>query len=206
MENKPGIEGESFKVVISKDMFNIYNGIRKDFEMSLLWGEDYKNKIGKAIREGWANMKKVETPLYEMKENNTLYYTPDIEDIRVGYEYEAYSEGVDEISVEDIAGWYKYKWDQGNCWRDTVDMSIGIAKKIIRTPYLTKEQIEAEGFIDQQDRSMEENSGCLFIGKNKNIRYWFTTKRLSINGMGGIFDGKCKSINEFRTICKLLGI
>ena len=35
-DNKPGIGNETFKIKISKDAFNIFSDIRKDFEITLL--------------------------------------------------------------------------------------------------------------------------------------------------------------------------
>lgn len=65
------------------------------------------------------------------------YFTPDIEDIRVGYVCEVnyhYPEVVwEESTVSD--NFHFQNW------------TSRIADKAIRVPYLTKEQIEAEGWI-----------------------------------------------------------
>ncbi len=87
-----------------------------------------------------------------------------------------------------------------------------------RTAYLTKEQIEAEGWTYIQDDFLVN------VLKRVPTHYWFVK-----NGYGctlypdkniiaiednrthmmiqpRFYDGPCPSINEFRTICKLLNI
>jgi len=69
------------------------------------------------------------------------YYVPDIEDIRVGYECEANLRLVGSSQDE---------------WRTTIMKGIGQdvihyhSQGVYRTPYLTKEQIEGEGWIDNE--------------------------------------------------------
>jgi len=74
----------------------------------------------------------------------------------------------------------------------------------IKVPYLTKEQIEAEGWISNGKDIPTLKKGVYTI--------WFSSYKFL-----GIFEeqcsesiplytGECKSINEFRYICKLLKI
>lgn len=120
------------------------------------------------------------------------YFTPSIEDIRVGYEYELFVD---------------------NEWKPFI-MSLkhftfleGDLKKGYRVPYLTKEQIEAEGYRFEKD-----NYGMLEFSKwETEIRYWPDRKKLHVFETGQkppheLFYGECKDINTFRYICKLLGI
>lgn len=145
------------------------------------------------------------------------YYTPDIEDIRVGYEYEVYSEGLWEDSVEDFLGWYEYKFSIGNCFRDIDDIKTLMKNRYIRTAYLTKEQIEAEGwrkestiigntpleFVDDYHKSFEDG----FYSFSINHLHYSTIYIWDVNdGTRTLYRGKCPSINEFRTIVKLLNI
>ena len=69
------------------------------------------------------------------------YYTPDIEDIRVGYECEIFNPANTDPF---ILGHYYDSWDKITIHR--VNM-YDVGRKEFRTPYLTKEQIEAEGWI-----------------------------------------------------------
>lgn len=121
------------------------------------------------------------------------YFTPSIEDIRVGYECE----------IQD----YKERWEwtraKDDMWRDFASL---IDNQKIRVPYLTKEQIEAEGWTSYQ--------GSTLIALNRGDFYiWYSefSKLLSIEE-GKLprkrtrFIGECKDINTFRYISKLLGI
>ncbi len=157
------------------------------------------------------------------------YYTPDIEDIRVGYEYEVYSEGLWEDSVEDFLGWYEYKFSIGNCFRDIDDIKTLMKNRYIRTAYLTKEQIEAEGWKfkarmliadfskDNNDinrYSFEKDNYHLILDNYSdkvkiNLRLIDPSKvnwEIGIQPEHFAFSSLCPSINEFRTICKLLNI
>ena len=132
-------------------------------------------------------------------ENN--YYTPDVSDIRIGYECE----------VEEITGWEKILIDdEGPEIFYDLHTSIAFTKlKKIRTLYLTKEQIEAEGW------KQKEGSDCVFIHHKEElgVAVNFETHWISIGNkddktrnLNKRFNGYCSSINEFRFICKLLKI
>lgn len=162
--------------------------------MKLDWST-WKYTYPKKIDLQW--MKK---PLQELinkcnMENN--YYTPQIEDIRIGYECQ---------STIDNKNWYDFKFRKF----DFGTLSIELLNNIYRTPYLTKEQIEAEGWINQNDRGMSENGGAEFKKGKYQLRYWSYHPRLRIEGDLDILLEtnimKTFSINEFRYIIKLLGI
>ena len=59
-------------------------------------------------------------------ENNSLvtnnYRIPTIDEFVDGFEFEVYSEGLYEDSIEDFWGWYEYKFNKGDCWRDIDDI------------------------------------------------------------------------------------
>jgi hypothetical protein len=116
------------------------------------------------------------------------YYTPDISDIRVGYECEISS---------GRRHWITYIILPEDFHRINSYFKI-------RTPYLTKEQIEAEGW--------KETDTPEFFDSVKNDRYYLNWEPkfrwISIGdneGQDG-YSGKCPSINEFRYILRLLGI
>jgi len=85
----------------------------------------------------------------------------------------------------------------------------------LRTPCLTKEQLEAEGW-KQLILNDNEQALLLFSKNGHDLRiYENYICRFSelIVGMGMmpswdkvLFEGKCKDINTFRKICKLLEI
>jgi hypothetical protein len=147
-----------------------------------------------------------------MKEEEK-YFVPEISDIRIGYEYE-------------LQGYYPKEWKKMIIIKDdflpnykTQDNDCFITTFLsyystnqIRTPFLTKEQIEAKGweYLNNQD---------FIFGNFKRGEYYldynFDAKLLTIYIPIGyetdgynrqFFEGECKSINDFHYICKLLKI
>lgn len=128
------------------------------------------------------------------------YYTPNIEDIHIGYECQV-------------------SYNHGNTWRDfiIVEEDFQRLRSIykLRTSYLTKEQIEAEGWKILNDTTLNmELSKCetvfegydIKLGEDKITIRAYSADIYSGGGFSTLYVGKCPSINEFRTICKLLGI
>lgn len=106
------------------------------------------------------------------------YYTPEIEDLRVGYECQ---------------------WNDLSIWRDEILDSYGLFATIInesneslvskiRTKYLDKQDIE----------SCLENTNILFIFDNSSKKI----KLLKNNTI--VFDGICKSKNELKKIVEYI--
>jgi hypothetical protein len=137
------------------------------------------------------------------------YYTPEISDLRIGYECEANVKLYG--SVQDD-------------WKPIILKGVGQeivyyhSLGVYRTPFLTKEQIEKEGWdykgktMDiwfEKEGSFEMNSWTAYKAK---LQYGLQDKRLRIFVVDidkteyDCFRGFCKSINEFRTITKWLGI
>lgn len=146
------------------------------------------------------------------------YYTPSIEDIRVGYECERYSgygsHVTNDRSHED---WWKpfqiketdyYSHVEGGCEMD--DIFGDLKNNRLRTPYLTKEQIENEGWVVVND---EGENYILFAKKDWSLTFWEydgTSVRIEIyfgdfeTDVPENFKGDCPSINELRKIVKLV--
>lgn len=152
-----------------------------------------------------------------MELTDTKYYTPDIEDLFVGYECEM--------------DWASMAGGRFNWLRTTIGVQdLGgilsfINCKTIRTPYLTKEDIEKEGWIDEGLSVINVKGGVenpwSFRKGNYIAAFWEDAKKLAIivrdpslieEGKGfptypmHTFVGDCKSINEFRKITKWLNI
>lgn len=169
------------------------------------------------------------------------YYTPDITDLRVGYECEKIQmefdkqislflkEGASDEEYEKAWNWH-YNSDEVKSKKHLItkeelrsllefDKSKGLRESSgtslqgnFRTPYLTKEQIVVEGW--------QSVSGEYFEGKftkeNFQLNFYSTEDRFieiakyfnfeKNRGWNGVYYGACPSINEFRYICKLLGI
>jgi hypothetical protein len=140
------------------------------------------------------------------------YYTPNIEDIRVGYEFEQLYENT----------WEKSTYSTTHISLFNLYHKIELGQ--IRVSYLTKEQIEIEGWeFTTFPIEIEGTDKDVFVeGWEKTINedLWYTLrkegnlliieKRWYINQVSQVwetlFKGECKDINKFRTICKLLKI
>ncbi len=149
-----------------------------------------------------------------MKEENK-YYTPEIEDLHVGYEVESYEWSRDEAGVEALNydRWVSTKLDERRI--ETILKYKNLSG--IRVPYLTKEQIEAEGW------EIEEGHTGQFYRKKGEFEIYrmshYNTKTgdeelelklliYTIQNEQSVFlyKGDYKSINEFRTLMKWLNI
>lgn len=161
------------------------------------------------------------------------YYTPKLEELFVGYECLRYDiESQYHPTGGGVEGWldnmYKPHLVCNPFSSNSGDYNmLAYAKHIengnIRTPFLTKEQIEAEGWNDI-GRSIDlwwDKKGSFQIGSWTSRRIVMhygmhghignTDKRMYIfaDDMGmdhPLFEGQINSINEFRTIIRLLGI
>ena len=135
------------------------------------------------------------------------YFTPDIEDIHAGYECE--------LLIFD-------KWEPNIVKSYTELRSVDecIKDKVFRVPYLTKEQIEAEGWELIQ---IYPKGACIFQKGTKEegceLTCDFTEHRVHFTKLYfyGLDDEytrtkltwsslECKDINTFRKIIKLLNI
>ena len=125
------------------------------------------------------------------------YYTPELSDFHIGYDYECstFSGGIEE--------WDRVILNGGDF--EEVDNIFARNEQVqkIRTPYLTKEQIEAEGWMqnDAHENTFTFNSDliCTF---NPELHTIYID-----DGAGcTLFDGEIKSINELRTLMKWLCI
>lgn len=150
------------------------------------------------------------------------YFTPNIEDIRVGYEmYAPVIEDGKETGrlvkvVINSADWANQICDISNS-DDKRVYSLGDIWKI---PYLTKEQIVAEGWeLDQDDTFIkkgiwvdEKGLECsisfklkLVKQKQHGVLIWSECSFYNIFSLEKhtIYDGNCRCINDLRFICKL---
>jgi hypothetical protein len=161
------------------------------------------------------------------------YYTPKIEDIHIGYECELFLPTFNWCKPDT---WTKFKISEngyshtgpyGGDLSEIGDVCNMIELNQVRTLYLTKEQIEAEGWILKTksidlwfESDIEKANSLQDFYKYKCyklfLNYGIHDHKLKIKGdfTGGcnfeksdtLFEGFCPSINEYRTICKLLNI
>lgn len=152
------------------------------------------------------------------------YYTPALEDLRIGYQCEIkpgntkldwvkgqlrYESGHDGPGVYNLNPfWYIFKAiPSASVFNYPIKIWLN-SNLSIRTPYLTEEQIEAEGWIKTGDREFIKKNYKVTFANDKNydnttrilLRFWSAAIKETM------FLGDCPSINEFRTICKLLNI
>ena len=136
------------------------------------------------------------------------YFTPDIEDFYVGYEYE-YEDIIPSGSSDYFKSIISKPSEIENLFKE-FDAGMGI-----RVPYLTKEQIEAEGW---KECILNDNEQALLLfSKNgydlriyEDYIYRFSELIVGAGMMPCwdkvLFEGECKDINTFRKIIKLLKI
>lgn len=123
------------------------------------------------------------------------YYTPELEDLHVGYECELRTD-INENT------WVAHKLSHiGGCDKFII-YSAFIMVSSIRTPYLTPAQIEAEGWIYKGGSSYRKGDYLLkYLGGSS-----YSILDISLPIDEYVFLGRIPSINEFRKICKLLEI
>lgn len=145
----------------------------------------------------------------------SAYFTPDIEDFYVGYEFQGKVYGEEDTWVNCV---YSRPTDEMFC-KDSDD-NIWVNDSL-RVPYLTKEQIEAEGWKYLAVYGSDKNDDYTIIFEKKTDKYKYELSFHSYNTLilieqlretqfktvrENFFKGDCKDINTFRKICKLLGI
>ena len=152
------------------------------------------------------------------------YYTPDIEDLRVGYECEV------NVPIRVNNKWIPSGYIMGTItsivphfeWQDYQKTCHTFGKNFkieFRVPFLTKEQIETEGWqvcIVDEDlvnpfSAHDNNNSSNTITGNKlgYVIEYFEDHKMQIwdyESNTCIFFGECKDINIFRWLCKLLKI
>ena len=139
------------------------------------------------------------------------YFTPDIEDLCIGYECELLmNTDVSILNPTSNAPEFKPFIFEKN----KIELLIELYDSI-RVPYLTKEKIEAEGWKHIGGKML---SGAEQIYNKGIFNLYYTTSNLKLQVVndeedwspevqGGVkFEGFCKDINTFKKIIKLLGI
>lgn len=134
---------------------------------------------------------------FKAVKKDSNYFTPSIEDIRVGYECE--------VAYLHKDNWTPVKYRHQEETRDGI-LAVMDYNIRIRVPYLTKEQIEAEGW------NLDHVS--IYRKGDYSLRYPYSATENSEKESNmflyrwddTLFDGQCRDINTFRYICKLLGI
>lgn len=123
------------------------------------------------------------------------YYTPDIEDLYIGYRCETYNAMNGEWVTDTLNGYNIQELYM------TIESVLSV---YIKTKYLDKEDIESLGWV------WSEQHGWYTFGENQEwLMVIGTTVPLWVNvwnDQGGWYQGECKSINELRKLIKWLNI
>lgn len=141
------------------------------------------------------------------------YYTPEIEDLFIGYECELFIPASKEPMV--LGGYYD-TWVQMSFTKPWRIHDVQKGESQIRTKYLDKEDIEKCGWIlVRQEIKPYGSNWCNFKSKDWELHVQlgdnYFPRLLNINGRKhcpwkGNVKVDCKSINELRKIMKMLGI
>lgn len=144
------------------------------------------------------------------------YYTPELEELFVGYECEIYESVFD--NTEDYMEWVEIAINEYFNFQDYHNC------KRIRTKYLTKEQIENEGFVETFIKFRNTNKENYVLGFSKKVEdfilfihldtkyntlkiikeFRFLIDDLEETNQNILFSGKVKSINEFKKVIKMV--
>ena len=132
--------------------------------------------------------------------NKEKYFTPEMQDFYLNYEFElqtnkGWKKGIFPNLIEEESDNFglveKYKQD----------IFMKLAHAITRVPFLTKEQIENESwkFTEQINNKLYFKKGAFVLTFEDDYINIDNTKGQDIG-----YWGKCKDINTFKYICKLL--
>lgn len=156
------------------------------------------------------------------------YYSPDLEDLFIGYELEYLF-----VTTPMTKLWKPFKIENSFDFNEIWDVFNEGKSTNIRTPYLSKEDIEKEGwefypkgynnFLERalskseweraEEYNYDTNSfpfelwfkrGDYYLALYRSTSKLLIVKKLDTPNL--IFKGKCPSVNEFRKVIKLLEI
>ena len=133
------------------------------------------------------------------------YFTPDIEDVRIGMEYYYLRDNNEFILFKLTEKDFRApEWIESLTGRKQSIFTY-LQEGKIKVAYLTKEQIEAEGWTKEKSYFIKNNIYLFFEDKFLVIDSGNPFSWEAIDSEI-LFKGKCKDINTFRKICKLLEI
>jgi hypothetical protein len=152
------------------------------------------------------------------------YYTPEIEEFHVGFEYEIYGTYASN-NIEGVWLPVVYEEDLVNLTDDSFTVNLSrfnyrIAKKTIRVKHLDQEDIESLGFINYHNESVDDNiktfhkavhnTAIRAKGFDVNILLNVDTNTVRIfditKGKYQIFVGTIKNKSELKRVLKMLNI
>lgn len=147
----------------------------------------YECQVRKNIRMG----------IMERLNSEAPRFANDFTDVTVGYRY-----GIDDDKNPIEAMWL----DENMSHPQLNELEFYLKYGMLRTPYLTREQLEDCGF-----RTKPDGGGRIIlldlVDSDSIMGLYITSDSRLVLSSGGsrVFEGVCKSINELRRICKYTG-
>lgn len=141
------------------------------------------------------------------------YYTPQIEEFYIGFEYE-YKNSHISSNGEWYDSWELKTLESFKDLYDFIDGTLLDIQQDIRVKHLDREDIEECGwwFDDENGNRAEIEGGgyILFIQNNRDIlikqEYKYNRKENYYIGFNTLFDGTIKNKSELKRIMKIVGI
>jgi len=145
------------------------------------------------------------------------YFIPEIEDIRIGYEFELIDYASNNYnSDKSTCNWNSYVLEKKDIFSSYKEESFletcicYLNSKHLRVPYLTKKQIENEGWKEIFNRHDGFGKYSYFQKGTTHITFQEKEHLIEIHNDEDYdehktwYNGKCRCINEFRAIMKFL--
>jgi hypothetical protein len=134
------------------------------------------------------------------------YYTPEIEEFHVGFEYEIY----EDWDTDDKKSWHKQVYSNITSNAERLEYVGGDMKKF-RVKYLDKEDIESLGFkyfkTHPGTTTLEfEGDKCDITFDSEFSKYWNITITHTEDGDFTYFHGFIKNKSELKKLLKQLNI
>ena len=140
------------------------------------------------------------------------YFTPDMEDVRIGMEYYYLRDNNEFILFILTEKEFRApEWIESLTGRKQSIFTY-LQEGKIKVAYLTKEQIEAEGWkfikhhAEIEGYEFEKDEYSLYVEFDFRGEIYLKIYSDGYYEEFNYFSGKCKDINTFRKICKLLEI
>ena len=134
------------------------------------------------------------------------YYTPTIDEFGHGFQYEIKLEGPNNLKSGTSIHWIPFTFGAGPFGNTFAEVEDYLIKGIVRVPYLSKEDIQAEGWeLEEQGKGVQyyrKGKYTLeFDSRDHSVEIQFNGYEDKIR-----FCGKIKNASEFKRILKMIGV
>jgi hypothetical protein len=147
------------------------------------------------------------------QEDTKTYYTPEIEEFRVGFEYEQlnrYAKLV--VGAKVTKTWVKETWSEDDLRDSAVVYNLNIED--CRVKHLDREDIESLGFEELETmlsnppiyRYGNKDTGVTLNLRNQKVGITVPERERAVGGYRTIFEGTIKNKSELKRLLKQLSI